>query len=133
ALVAYDILEHEGRDIRGLPLSERRLILEKVAAEIRGVPLRLSVLVTAPDWEAMAVLREESRGRGVEGFMIKRRASPYGVGRTRGDWWKWKIDPFTMDAVMIYAQRGSGRRAGLYTDYTFGVWNEGELVPVAKA
>jgi len=81
----------------------------------------------------LAALRAESRARGVEGFMIKRRTSTYGVGRKRADWWKWKIDPFTVDAVLIYAQPGSGRRASLLTDYTFGVWDGGELVPFAKA
>jgi ATP-dependent DNA ligase len=95
--------------------------------------LRPSPLVTATSWDELAKLRTESRDRGVEGLMLKRRTSPYGVGRKRGDWWKWKIDPFTIDAVLIYAQPGSGRRASLLTDYTFGVWHEGELVPIAKA
>jgi DNA ligase 1 len=97
--------------------------------------LRASPLVSDEPltWPQLATLRSESRGRGVEGLMLKRRTSPYGVGRKRGDWWKWKIDPYTIDAVLIYAQPGSGRRASLLTDYTFGVWHEGELVPVAKA
>ena len=95
--------------------------------------LRLSPLVTADTWDHVARLRAESRAHGVEGLMLKRRASPYGVGRKRGDWWKWKIDPFTIDAVLIYAQPGSGKRASLLTDYTFGLWDNGELVPVAKA
>jgi DNA ligase-1 len=84
-------------------------------------------------WDALAALRSQSRSLGVEGLMLKRRSSPYGVGRRRGDWWKWKIDPYTIDAVLMYAQPGSGRRASLLTDYTFGVWDGGELVPVAKA
>jgi len=95
--------------------------------------LRASPIVTMDSWEALAEVRAESRARGVEGLMLKRRSSAYGVGRKRGDWWKWKIDPFTIDAVLIYAQPGSGRRASLLTDYTFGVWDEGELVPIAKA
>jgi DNA ligase-1 len=95
--------------------------------------LRPSPLVSAASWEDLAALRAESRARGVEGLMLKRLTSPYGIGRKRGDWWKWKIEPFTIDAVLIYAQPGSGRRASLLTDYTFGVWHEGELVPIAKA
>jgi DNA ligase-1 len=131
ALVAYDVLEHGGVDIRPRPLEERRRMLESLIAG-EGV-LRLSSAVRAASWNELAALREESRARGVEGFMLKRRTSAYGVGRRRGDWWKWKIDPFTVDAVLIYAQPGSGKRASLLTDYTFGVWNEGQLVPVAKA
>jgi DNA ligase 1 len=95
--------------------------------------LRPSPRVAASAWEELATLRAASRERGVEGLMLKRRTSAYGVGRKRGDWWKWKIEPFTIDAVLIYAQPGSGRRASLLTDYTFGVWHEGELVPIAKA
>jgi ATP-dependent DNA ligase len=129
--MTYDILEDEGVDVRGLPLTERRARLEaKLGA---GSVLRPSPLVTAASWSDLAVLRAESRTRGVEGLMLKRRTSAYGVGRKRGDWWKWKIDPYTIDAVLIYAQPGSGRRASLLTDYTFGVWHEGELVPIAKA
>jgi len=95
--------------------------------------LRASPLVNATSWAELADLRAESRQRGVEGLMLKRRTASYGVGRKRGDWWKWKIDPYTIDAVLIYAQPGSGRRASLLTDYTFGVWDDGELVPIAKA
>ena len=95
--------------------------------------LRASPLVTSGSWTELAAIRAGSRDRGVEGLMLKRLTSAYGVGRKRGDWWKWKIDPFTIDAVLIYAQPGSGRRASLLTDYTFGVWHEGELVPIAKA
>jgi DNA ligase-1 len=98
-----------------------------------GSILRLSPLVAPASWTELAALRSESRARGVEGFMLKRVTATYGVGRKRGDWWKWKIDPYTIDAVLIYAQPGSGRRASLLTDYTFGVWHEGELVPIAKA
>ena len=131
ALVAYDLLEHGGVDLRSQPLADRRRALEPLLAG-SGV-LRLSDEVTTGTWSDLAVLRQESRARGVEGFMLKRRTSAYGVGRRRGDWWKWKIDPFTVDAVLIYAQPGSGKRASLLTDYTFGVWDNGQLVPIAKA
>ena len=101
--------------------------------EKRKSPIRLSPLVEAASWKDLEEFQSEARARGVEGLMLKRRASNYGVGRQRGDWWKWKIDPYTIDAVLILAQRGHGRRANLYTDYTFGVWDDGKLVPVAKA
>jgi DNA ligase-1 len=130
--MAYDLLEHDGRDIRDRPLEERRALLESLVAPDTGV-LRSSALGPAGSWDALTALRTESRDRGVEGLMLKRRSSPYRVGRRRGDWWKWKIDPYTIDAVLIYAQPGSGRRASLLTDYTFGVWDGGELVPIAKA
>ena len=134
-LIAYDLLEWEGEDLREQPLSRRRALLaDLVNAQPSDLALRLSPTVTAQSWADAASLRDESRARKAEGFMIKRRDAPYGVGRKKGDWWKWKIDPFTLDAVMIYAQRGSGRRASLYSDYTFAVWDdEGELVPVTKA
>ncbi len=96
-------------------------------------PLRVSSLLPVSSWAELKALHITSRARGVEGVMLKRRSSSYGVGRQRGDWWKWKIDPYVIDAVLILAQRGSGRRANLYTDYTFGVWDNGKLVPVAKA
>ncbi len=102
------------------------------AAPLSAV-LRRSALVPSASWPELVELRAESRARGVEGLMLKRRTSAYGVGRKRGDWWKWKIAPYSIDAVLIYAQPGSGRRASLLTDYTFGVWDAGELVPVAKA
>jgi DNA ligase-1 len=130
--MAYDIMEQDGHDIRDVPLHERRRRLEALLDGREGV-LRISPTVTAPSWEHLAAERHESRTRGVEGLMIKRAASSYGVGRRRGEWWKWKIDPYTIDAVLIYAQPGSGKRASLLTDYTFGVWHEGQLVPVAKA
>jgi DNA ligase-1 len=129
--MAYDVLEDRGVDVRQRALDERRHVLEEHLA-LPGV-LRTSAIVTAPGWSDLAALRSTSRALGVEGLMLKRRSSPYGVGRRRGDWWKWKIDPYTIDAVLIYAQPGSGRRASLLTDYTFGVWHDGELVPIAKA
>ena len=129
--MAYDVLEDHGVDIRPVPLHERRQRLQRLL-EGEGV-VRLSPVVDAHSWDALAAARMHSRNRGVEGLMLKRRTSPYGVGRKRGDWWKWKIEPYTIDAVLIYAQPGSGRRASLLTDYTFGVWDGGELVPIAKA
>ncbi len=129
--MTYDLLEDEGQDIRALPLDERRT---RLVAHLPGEGvLRVSPVVEGTSWEALAARRADSRARAVEGLMLKRRTSPYGVGRKRGDWWKWKIDPYTIDAVLIYAQPGSGRRASLLTDYTFGVWDQGELVPIAKA
>jgi DNA ligase-1 len=132
--MAYDLLELEGIDLRASRLIERRAKLEALAAELpSGLALRLSPLLDLRSWEAAVELRQTARDRAVEGIMLKRRSSSYGVGRPKGDWWKWKVDPLTIDAVLIYAQPGHGRRASLYTDYTFGVWHEGELVPVAKA
>jgi len=132
--MTYDILEQDGQDIRQLPLRERRERLNGLlqATAATGV-LRRSPVVATATWDELAGLRRESRDRGVEGLMLKRSSSAYGVGRKRGDWWKWKIEPYTIDAVLIYAQPGSGKRASLLTDYTFGVWHEGELVPIAKA
>ena len=141
--LAYDLLEANGRDLRVTPLIERRAQLDALAValgETLAVDLlRVSPMVEAPDWETLAALRDESRGRGVEGLMLKGRESLYGVGRTKasGTWWKWKIDPYAIDAVLLYAQRGHGRRASLYTDFTFAVWDEAggvrTLVPFAKA
>jgi DNA ligase-1 len=134
SIVAYDLLELDGRDVRMQPLVERREQLEALLAQPGISPaLRLSPVVRAADWDELAALRAQSRTLGVEGMMVKRRDSAYGVGRIRGAWWKWKIEPYTVDAVIIYAQRGHGRRASLYTDYTFGVWDQGALVPFAKA
>lgn len=93
----------------------------------------LSPIAEAESWEELAQQREASRERNAEGLMLKRRSSPYRVGRQRGDWWKWKVTPYTIDAVLIYAQRGSGKRASLYTDYTFAIWDDGQLVPFTKA
>lgn len=132
-LVAFDVLEIEGVDVRAVSLSERRARLEALGSQ--GIPnLVLSPPITASTWEELAELRTQSRANNAEGFMLKRCDGPYGVGRRKGGWWKWKVDPLTVDAVVIYAQRGSGKRASLYTDYTFGIWNDaGELVPFAKA
>jgi DNA ligase-1 len=159
--LAYDLLEFGSEDWRNRPLAERREKLAFVVAnaqknfipkssaeknletpdlfsnlEIKSVeilPLRISELLVPENWDALEILQRESRARSVEGIMLKRRDSIYGVGRQRGNWWKWKINPLVMDAVLIGAQRGHGRRASLYTDYTFGVWSSDKLVPVAKA
>ncbi len=152
AFIAYDLLECDGRDIRGEPQRERRARLETLvertlrSAKARGErpPLRLSPMVSAEDWPGLAVIREQARPLGREGLMLKAREGAYGVGRRKGDdrtnvWWKWKLDPMSVDAVLIYAQRGHGRRSGVYSDYTFALWSaeEGqpsrELVPFAKA
>jgi DNA ligase-1 len=135
-IIVYDLLEWQGADFREQPLRIRRAQLETLMDQLQqdaAPAAQLSPLVHVADWAEAATLRERSRERNAEGFMLKRLDSPYQVGRKKGDWWKWKIDPFTVDAVMIYAQRGSGKRASLYTDYTFAVWHEGELVPIAKA
>ena len=137
--MAYDLLELQGSDIRAEMQSLRRARLETLAATHAAPGLMLSPMVKAADWPAYAALRAESRSRGVEGFMLKHVDSAYGTGRTRdtGLWWKWKIDPLSVDCVLIYAQAGHGRRASLYTDYTFAVWSgsgaERSLVPFAKA
>jgi DNA ligase-1 len=158
--MAYDVLELGGEDMRPLPLSERRVKLESLVrqaflpdsisqhaaveeqnAALRGVAkvltempaFRVSPLVTAASWEEVTQLRHAARDNLTEGLMIKKRGAAYGVGRTRGEWWKWKSTPLTIDAVLVYAQQGHGRRASLFTDYTFAVWNEGELAPIAKA
>lgn len=140
-LIAYDLLEQDGQDLRGLPQHERRMRLEAMLQDHAAAALMLAPQITAPDWDALAQLRATSRERGVEGMMLKQRDAHYGIGRTRnvGTWWKWKVDPYSIDAVLIYAQAGHGRRASLYTDYTFAVWDapdeqgERKLVPFAKA
>lgn len=162
AFLAYDLLEWNGEDWRSRPLEERRAQLEAAvrdavekwslaprsrepanetldlfpghfAAAPREPVLQLSEIIRHASWEDLAALRLESRARQTEGVMLKRRHSPYRTGRPRGDWWKWKIDPLVIDAVLMNAQAGNGRRASLYTDYTFGVWDGEKLVPVAKA
>jgi len=132
-LVAYDLLEESGVDIRTLPLSQRRNRMAALLQSLAPGRLILAPAVPSPDWETVATAREAARGLGAEGVMLKRLTSAYGVGRRRGDWWKWKVDPLTVDAVLIYAQPGSGKRAGLFTDYTFGIWEGDHLVPFAKA
>lgn len=134
-LIAYDLLEVSGIDIRSMPLRERRVQLEhlhQTHLAAAGVVL-LSPVVSGGSWSDLAAEREVSRSYKAEGLMLKHLDSPYLSGRKRGDWWKWKIDPMTVDAVLLYAQRGHGRRANLFTDYTFAVWDGDRLVPFAKA
>ncbi|WLI08094.1 MULTISPECIES: ATP-dependent DNA ligase [Pseudomonas] len=140
AVLAYDLLEYQGDDWRNRPQAERRAQLERVIGECNRPVLLASPLLQGETWAALAEQREASRSLGVEGMMLKDRQGLYGVGRTKdmGLWWKWKVDPFSVDAVLIYAQRGHGRRASLYSDYTFAVWDgppgsERSLVPFAKA
>ena len=140
AVLAYDLLEHQGDDWRNHTQAERRAQLEQVIAQCNQPVLMPSPLLTGATWQDLAQQREASRSLGVEGMMLKARDGLYGVGRTKdmGLWWKWKVDPFSVDAVLIYAQRGHGRRASLYSDYTFAVWDgppgsERTLVPFAKA
>ena len=162
-LLAYDLLEWAGEDVRERPWEWRRATLEALLASGGREPVRsvvaqpdrltpaarqgrlfadapadaagfqLSEVLAADTWEQLAAVRAGSRGRKVEGLMLKRRGSPYRVGRVRGDWWKWKVAPLSVDAVLVSSQRGSGKRAGLYTDHTFAVWDGGALVPFAKA
>ena len=152
AFIAYDLLESDGRDLRSEPQHVRRAQLEElvdrlfVEAKARGerLPIRISPTVSADTWDELAEKREQARTLLREGLMLKARDGAYGIGRRKGDdrtnvWWKWKLDPMSVDAVVIYAERGHGRRSGVYTDYTFAVWSAGEeagareLVPFAKA
>ncbi|MEO6322531.1 MAG: ATP-dependent DNA ligase, partial [Polaromonas sp.] len=140
-LLAYDLLEWQQRDLRALPQSQRRALLDALVIDLNQSALLPSPVLTGSNWQDLARQREAARALGVEGMMLKAREAPYGVGRTKdtGLWLKWKIDPLSIDAVLIYAQRGHGRRASLYSDYTFAVWDgppgqaERKLVPFAKA
>ncbi len=144
AIRAYDLLHLEGEDLRGLPFAERRKRLERFIAELKTSRIDLSPLVAADTWEGIAAARSDPHAHldpavaeAVEGVMLKRRDSAYVTGRPKGLWYKWKREPFLVDAVLMYAQRGHGKRSSFYSDYTFGVWKEGEtgaeLVPVGKA
>lgn len=132
-LIAYDLLELDGEDLRQLSLLERRNKLQEIINKINQPFVHLSPVITFADWNALKKIRTKARDMGSEGLMLKRKTSTYQVGRKRGDWWKWKIDPLTIDAVMIYAQKGHGRRSNLYTDYTFAVKDGDKLVSFAKA
>lgn len=133
-LRAYDLLEDQGEDIRAVPFAERRTRLDVLLTKApTGLPLRASPMLAFDDWDALATHRAQARDIGAEGVMLKHLGSPYRDGRRKGDWWKWKLDPLTIDAVMIYAQAGHGRRANLFTDFTFAVWNGNDLVPFTKA
>lgn len=133
SFIAYDLLEWQGQDIREWPMEKRRAILESLHQSHPHNRFELSQRVTAGSWEELTEIRKTSRDYLAEGLMLKKADSAYETGRKRGSWWKWKIEPLTIDGVMIYAQKGHGRRADLYTDYTFAVWNGDQLVPFAKA
>lgn len=133
AVFAYDLLEEAGEDIRHLPLEERRNRLEALVAHIQIPQLVLSPVIEFHAWEELIEMRLQARENNSEGLMLKRRSSAYQVGRKRGDWWKWKIDPLTIDAALVYAQKGAGRRSNLYTDYTFAVRDGDKLVVFTKA
>jgi len=132
ALIAYDLLERDGTDIRDRPLSLRRSHLEDLAGPMIGDQLMISPIIEG-DWSELAFMRSQAGPHCAEGLMLKRKTSPYRSGRARGDWWKWKVDPRVIDAVLVQSRRGSGRRAGVFTDHTFAVWKNGILVPVASA
>jgi DNA ligase-1 len=130
---AYDLLEYNYEDWREKSLTERRKKLEEIITPIKNNAIHISEIIDAGSWDELAKLRKRSREKNSEGIMLKRKDSVYKVGRKRGDWWKWKIDPLTIDCVLVYAQKGSGRRSNLYTDYTFAVKNGNELVTFTKA
>jgi DNA ligase-1 len=132
-ICAYDLLEWQGRDIRSESLADRRILLEQVINTLTTPVITYSDPIRFSSWEELTKIRTRSRENFAEGLMLKRLASTYQTGRKRGDWWKWKIEPLTVDGVLIYAQKGHGRRADLFTDYTFGVWQGDTLVPFAKA
>ena len=132
-MIVYDILEFEGKDLRETPMKERRQILERMVKKQKSGTLMLSKVLELDSWNKLIEVRTTSRENNAEGLMLKRKDSTYKIGRKKGDWWKWKVDPLTIDAVMIYAMRGHGRRANLYTDYTFAIWDGEKLVPFAKA
>ncbi len=130
---AYDLLEYNYKDWRNKPLSERRKQLEAIIEPLTTPTIILSPVITFSNWNELSELRKTSRENGAEGFMIKRKSSIYQVGRKTGDWWKWKIEPLVIDCVMIYAEKGSGRRSNLYTAYTFAVKDGDKLIPFTRA
>lgn len=132
-MVCFDVLEWKGEDLRNRPIEERRKILEMIVAQHQEENLRLSENLDFSDWKEVGEFRKNARDYHCEGLMLKRKSSPYETGRRRGNWWKWKTDPMTVDGVLLYAQSGHGRRANLFTDYTFAVWDGDTLVPFAKA
>jgi len=129
----YDLLELENEDLREKTLVERRLLLEQLIENSGPENIKISEIIVAKSWHELAEVRDKSRGNNSEGLMLKHKDSHYHSGRKKGDWWKWKVDALTIDAVLIYAQKGSGRRSGFYTDYTFAVKKEDQLVTIAKA
>ncbi|WP_425098625.1 ATP-dependent DNA ligase [Tropicibacter sp. S64] len=133
-LLAYDLLEDKGEDIRERPLKDRRARLDALLTALpQEAAVRPSPVIPIDDWQSLVQTRANARDAKAEGLMLKRLSSPYQIGRKKGDWWKWKLDPLSIDAVMIYAQQGHGRRANLFTDFTFAVWKGNELVPFTKA
>ncbi|MEP6750132.1 MAG: ATP-dependent DNA ligase [Bacteroidota bacterium] len=130
---AYDLLEYNGEDYRDRTLQQRRDLLEKIVADTNHPALIISPVINFTEWDQLSAIRSSSRDMGAEGLMLKRKDSIYQAGRKRGDWWKWKIDPLVIDCVMIYAQKGHGRRSNLYTDYTFAVKDGDKLVTFTKA
>jgi DNA ligase-1 len=132
-LMVYDLLEWNGADIRGQDLASRLSRLDTALLPLGDPRIQRSVTVVGTSWSELARFKADARLRAVEGLMLKRLDSPYRVGRRRGDWWKWKVDPLSVDAVLTYARRGHGKRSGLFTDYTFSVWDGDRLVPFAKA
>lgn len=134
-MVCYDLLEKDGKDLRDLPLEERRKLLEEIVIHSKAFnsSLVLAPILQCDAWENLNTLRNQAKAVGCEGLMLKRKDSNYETGRKRGKWWKWKVDPYSIDAVLIYAQSGHGRRANLFTDYTFAVWDGDVLVPFTKA
>ncbi|GAB2610668.1 ATP-dependent DNA ligase [Belliella aquatica] len=131
--ICYDVLEFEGRDLRDQSMLERRKILEQIDKGIAATNFQISPFVEVQNWKEAAILQKTSRSMLAEGFMLKKKTSSYEVGRKRGNWWKWKIEPLTIDGVVLYAQKGHGRRANLYSDYTLAVWEDEKLIPFAKA
>lgn len=130
---AYDVLVWQGQDLRAQPHAARRAVLERAVAQIASDRIDLSPLVPVTDWPTLDALRANPPDAVIEGLMLKRTDAPYLPGRPRGPWWKWKREPMVVDAVLLYAQRGHGKRSGYYSDFTFGVWDQGALVPVGKA
>jgi len=132
--MAYDLLENKGVDIRSLPMKKRRSQLEKTLSKTKVEdPIRLSPLITFSNWNSLEEIKMNSRRHVCKGIMLKRFDSTYQEGRNKGAWWKWKVDPLRIEAILLYAQKGKSGRAKLFTDFTFAVWNEGNLVPVARA
>jgi DNA ligase-1 len=132
-LIAYDLLEHDGQDIRDKPLGDRRTLLTEWVQAYPSPEISLTQWLKFDSFADLRALRDTARDHGAEGLMLKAIDSPYRVGRKRGYWWKFKVEPMTLDAVLIYAQAGSGKRANLFTDYTFALWEGDELIPFAKA
>lgn len=129
----YDLLELENNDLREKPIASRRAMLEELLSNENPENIKISQVIEFENWENLNQIRENSREINSEGLMLKQKNSPYHAGRKKGDWWKWKINPLTIDAVLIYAQKGSGRRSAYYTDYTFAVKKDDKLVTIAKA